>query len=627
VSLTSPTTGAAYTAPATINLAAAVTANGHTITKVQFYGGTALLGETAAAPYVLRWNGVPAGSYAVSAVALYDSGDAATSASVPVTVSSPANSSGLVAAYGFDEGAGTTVADASGRGNAGVLSGATWTAAGRFGKALSFDGTSSAVIINDSASLDLTGGMTLEAWVYPTALGAWRDVVYKGDDLYYLEAATPVSGACAGVGNSYTNGVLAAPGQLALNAWSHLASSYDGATLRLFVNGVQVASQAWPGPITVSALPLSIGADTLHGSHFAGLIDEVRVYNRALSIGEIQRDLNTPVAQSVSPRPPVSGLSFAADSGVISAPFLARNGSISQDFETGIANGGRAIYTFTIANSGNYIVSAEVNAPHSGANSFFVNIDAEPTDPDMIWNIPVTAGFTNQIVTWLGTGALQTSPSVPHVFTLTAGTHQLIIVGREAGAQLRAISLSLIGLPPPWQTADIGVVTTNGNVSISGGNYTLTGAGILGGKSDNFRFLYQTLSGDGEITAQITSAQNTGPNGFLGVMIRETLNAGSIYAFVGMSSDGNFRLQRRANTDGNTFVGISEAAAPPDAWVRIVRTGDTISRYYSTDGSTWTLTDSRVFPMAVNIYLGLAVASGAADVLNTSTFSNLFVVP
>ena len=73
----------------------------------------------------------------------------------------------LVAAYGFDEGSGVSVADASGNGLTGTVANGSWSAAGKFGKALSFNGTSSRVTVPDAAALDLTTGMTLEAWVNP----------------------------------------------------------------------------------------------------------------------------------------------------------------------------------------------------------------------------------------------------------------------------------------------------------------------------------------------------------------------------------------------------------------------------------------------------------------------------
>src|SRR3954447_12408550 len=88
---------------------------------------------------------------------------------------------GLVAAYGFNEGSGTTAGDSSGSGNVGAVNGATWSVAGRFGGALSFNGTSSSVTVNDSNSLDLTTGMTLEAWVNPSSLSNYRTVMMKED--------------------------------------------------------------------------------------------------------------------------------------------------------------------------------------------------------------------------------------------------------------------------------------------------------------------------------------------------------------------------------------------------------------------------------------------------------------
>ena len=91
-----------------------------------------------------------------------------------------AQAQGLVAVYGFNEGSGTAVADVSGNSNHGTVSGATWTTAGRFGSALVFNGANAVVTIPNSASLRLTTGMTLEAWVYPTsAPTGWRAVVDK----------------------------------------------------------------------------------------------------------------------------------------------------------------------------------------------------------------------------------------------------------------------------------------------------------------------------------------------------------------------------------------------------------------------------------------------------------------
>jgi hypothetical protein len=135
--------------------------------------------------------------------------------------------------------------------------------------------------------------MTLEAWVNPTTLtGIWRDVIYKGDDNYYLAAdSTNVRPAICGP----SGGALFGTGKLSANAWTHLAGTYDGATVRLYVNGVQVSSRAQTGAIPISTNPLQIGGDTIYGQYFPGRVDEVRIYNRALSATDIQRDMNTPI--------------------------------------------------------------------------------------------------------------------------------------------------------------------------------------------------------------------------------------------------------------------------------------------------------------------------------------------
>ena len=199
-------------------------------------------------------------------------------------------------------GRGRPSTDASGNGNNGTIANATWAASGKYGKALQFNGTNALVTIPDSASLHLSSAMTLEAWVNPSTVNAnWRDVIYKGNDNYYLEATStnasrPDAGMIAGGSYADAFGTSALPA----NTWSYLTETYDGTTLRLYVNGTQVASTAHTGAIATSTNPLQIGGDSLYGQYFAGLIDEVRVYNTALTATQIQTDQAT----SVNPQGP-----------------------------------------------------------------------------------------------------------------------------------------------------------------------------------------------------------------------------------------------------------------------------------------------------------------------------------
>ena len=295
VSITTPTAGSVsgnitITANATDDVG---------VGQVQFrVNGVNLGGPDSSAPYTALWSTAnPNGAYALTAVATDTSGNTTTSAAVNVTVSNT-TATGLVAAYGFNENAGTSATDATGNGRTGTIANATWTASGKFGAALAFNGTNAMVSIADHNSLDLTTGMTLEAWVYPTTLGSWRTAILKenGSGLAYsLYANENVSRPSSYVSIGGTDQSAVGTSGLPLNTWSHLAATYDGAVLRTYVNGVQVGTRTLAGSIAVSAGALRIGGNQIWNEYFAGRIDEVRIYNRALTVAEIQADMSLPV--------------------------------------------------------------------------------------------------------------------------------------------------------------------------------------------------------------------------------------------------------------------------------------------------------------------------------------------
>jgi hypothetical protein len=226
--------------------------------------------------------------------------DAEVQADMATPTATPPRQAGLVAAYAFDAGAGSSALDASGKGNTGTLANATWTTAGHSGAALSFNGSNAWVTVPDSASLDLTAAMTLEAWVRPTQVGTWETVVLKeaaGELVYGLYASTDTaqpSGHVFPVGQRADLPVRGSPTTPA-NAWTHLAVTYDGAALRVYVNGVQQGARAVTGAIQTSGGPLRIGGNAVWSEWFAGVIDDVRVYNRALTATELQADMATAV--------------------------------------------------------------------------------------------------------------------------------------------------------------------------------------------------------------------------------------------------------------------------------------------------------------------------------------------
>ena len=247
----------------------------------------------------------------------------------------------MVGAWGFDAGSGTTTADQSGNGNTGSLSGATWSTTGKYGNALSFNGTNAYVSVPDSNSLDLTTGMTLEGWVRPASGRRMADADRQGTArrprLRALRQHRPEQAAIPGHGRGH--GAPARrdrrrPGR----AWTHLAATYDGTTQRLYANGTQVAQLAVSGAITTSTSPLKIGGNAIWGEWFNGLIDEVRVYNRALTPAEITSDMNTPITSPDGIPPSAPGT-------------LSATGGSARPAELGSGDGQRGLVRYNVHRS------------------------------------------------------------------------------------------------------------------------------------------------------------------------------------------------------------------------------------------------------------------------------------
>lgn len=209
----------------------------------------------------------------------------------------------------------------------------------------------------------------------------------------------------------------------------------------------------WQWIYTVNGGPevvLQSGAGTVPSVSFnyvAGAAGNSYVWKLRVSNGTVTSESALSVGVEASP-PPAGTLTFAAGSGILTAPFAMASGYVSQSVETGVTNGGQAVYGFTTTNSGDYVIQALVNAANDGANSFYVNIDGQPQDPDMICDLPLTTGFEQRIVSWRGNGTFDNDQFIPKVFTLAPGPHQLVVVGREANVQLQSLSILLLPTTP-----------------------------------------------------------------------------------------------------------------------------------------------------------------------------------
>ncbi|WP_248516266.1 glycosyl hydrolase [Salinarchaeum laminariae] len=176
-----------------------------------------------------------------------------------------------------------------------------------------------------------------------------------------------------------------------------------------------------------------------------------------------------------------------------------------------------------------------------------------------------------------------------------------------------------------WSNQDVGSVSTAGSTSTSGGTRTVQGAGSdIWGSADAFHYVYQEVSGDVTVTANVTSIENTHGWAKAGVMVRETLDAGSVHGMASVTPSNGTAFQRRTSTGGSsaTTAGADSSGA---YWVRIERSGDTITAYESGDGSSWTEIDSATIAMSDSVYVGLPVTSHASGTLCEATFESVSV--
>ena len=223
---------------------------------------------------------------------------------------------GLVGRWTFDEGKGAIAGDVSGRNNHGkIMGGAKW-AKGKIGGALEFDGSDDFVSIPNEGAFDFTGGVTVSAWIRVESFTKpWQAIVTKGDRAWRLHRANEaksVGFACSDLSRREV-GDLLGKADVADGQWHHVAGVLDGDKALIFVDGVRDTSGASSPRISVNDYPVLIGANAERaGRLFHGLIDDVRIYDRTLSVDELRALANEggaavpPPGYSVAEKPPAS---------------------------------------------------------------------------------------------------------------------------------------------------------------------------------------------------------------------------------------------------------------------------------------------------------------------------------
>ena len=551
VSLTSPSAGASFTAPASLTVAANASDTDGTVTKVDFFANGAPIGSDTSAPYSVAWNNVGAGSYSLTAVATDSGGAATTSNAVSITITAPATlPAGWSAADVGTTGAAGGSTFANGTFTVTGAGADVWGTADAFQfayRSLEGDGqivarvatiqnvnawTKAGVMMRNSLSPSAAHGFML------VAASATKGVPFQ---------RRPVDG---GTSVSSPGSQSTAPRWVKLVRAGSLITGYESA------NGVDwtvVGSDTFAmGPTILVGLAVS---SHVTGVRAAATFDNVTI---------------TPANPPPPPpnQPPSVALTSPAAGATFTAPASIELGASATDADGTIAK--VDFYANTT------LIGTATTAPYR-----------------LSWTGVPVGSYTLTAVASDDEGAGATSAGVG------------VTVSESTGQSTE--------LPEGWAHADIGAVPIAGDATHTDGTFSVTGSGAdIWGTADAFHFAYRELAGDGVIVARVAAIPQ-GINAWVkaGVMIRASLAADSPHAFMLASAAKGMAFQRRALPGGvSTSTAGTFSAAP--RWVKLQRNGDLFSAYESADGANWTLVGTETIAMGTTVYVGLAVTSHAA---------------
>ena len=380
----------------------------------------------------------------------------------------------LVAYYKFDEGEGTTAYDSSGNGNDGTIHGASWVD-GKFGKALNFDGSNDYVSIPHSTSLS-SDNQTIILWFKPATSPSYNDdkgLIWKAPDTGYnteFDISLSTSGTIyGGICDGSLNCVLiSSTTTVSADKWYHVALIKEygesGDILRLFVNGVQEANTtvSWHGVQNTNEVVLGkVSSASRSTRYFNGTIDEVKIYNRALSAEEILADFQGKVSGTLT------GTVTDKDTGL---PIVGATVTANSHQTTTNSTGE---YTITLP-AGNYTLTASKTGYQSATSSATVNEGATTTVNFTL--TPIPADTTPPLVT----NPNATPSLIPDDTDNNPSwgeTAQLNVTVTDDSEILSVtINLSQIGGSPVQPMTNIGgnvwSVTTNASAGTAGWNGT-----------------------------------------------------------------------------------------------------------------------------------------------------------
>jgi hypothetical protein len=566
----------------------------------------------------------------------------------------------LLCWWKFDEGYGTTVLDWSGHGADGQFVGNPRWVDGYDGGALKVNGAGESAIYN----------FTDETWsAYTLAIWAKSNSLWQSNNSSICSTYLTTNGGFQlsyDAANSYQYHAdvdqVIGPASL---SWVHLAVTYNGTIATAYYNGEFVATFT-PAADDLLANKYAVGVNRAEDNWFDGTVDDFRIYSRALSQEEIQYIMRGDPLVAWGPNP-ADGSNPDVD---VALPLRWSPGDNASQHDvyfgldedalnaadatdtTGVYRGRQNATTYTPAEGVEW-----------GGGPYYWRIDEVNTDGTLsrgkIWSFSVVdfilvddfESYTDDDLNgeaiwqhWIdgfgvpGNGAQvgyllppyaeqnivnNGNQSMPFLYDNTAGvTNSEAVLTLTAPRNWNREGLTTLSLWFRGNPASVGSF-----VEAPAGTYTMTGSGAdIWTAADQFHFAYKILTGAGSIAARVNSISNTHAWAKAGVMIRETLDAGSKHAFGLVSSASGVAFQYRTDTD-TAMTGTTEAGIAAPHWVKIERdAAGNFTVTHSANGTSWTSVASAVpvnIPMTSNVYIGLALTSHDAALTCQAVFSNV----
>mgnify|MGYP001097735232 CR=1 FL=1 len=598
----------------------------------------------------------------------------------------PVTDPNLVGWWKFDDGSGVNVFDSSGHGNHGSFIGDPQWVIGQNGDALQFDGIDDWVEVPHAANLTVDNEVTVMAWINaeryigPTG-DDWQGIIAKGSPRSY-SLYTQVSGvlhfSTAGVGTLSSSPVP-------LNEWVHVCAMVIDGGHQYYINGEDAGAGGTgivlPGAADTATVRIGNARDA--NRQFLGMIDDVHIYNKALTQDEVIQAMRGDTTLAWGPNP-----AHRSTPDIYSAATLSwEPGEKADQHDVYFGTDEDAVDNADTTTAEIYRgrqSQTSYTPPEGvewGTGPYYWRIDEYNTDGTIskgsLWSFTVADfllvddfedydGIDNQIwFFWhdgLGYGTPGTDPYFAGNGTGSAVgdentvsyTEETIVHGgnqsmplfydnnKQNYANYSEAELTLTGRRD-WTEQDVAELSlwfrgypesTGSFIEAPAGTYTMTATGAdIWNAADEFHYAYKTLNGAGSIVAQVLSVDNTDPWAKAGVMIRETLDPGSKFAAVYITPGNGCRFQARIDTavdaiSDTPVASTEQTAITAPYWVKLERDiSGTFRGYYSPNGSDWTpmTWNPQYITMGANVNVGLALTSHNNSETGQAQFSNVTI--